>query len=135
MLDKVRPAGLATADRGNVGMRYGPHPLNSQNATPIQADTRPGAKSVVGRLRPSLRGEKSDAYPAIAVLNHHWRVIECAGGIQWILQRRRGDRWRSYWFCRTREALLRGAREHAAPIDGVAPAVLLRLPEWIGGAP
>jgi hypothetical protein len=37
MLDKVRPAGLATADRGNVGMRHGPHPLNSQNYAPIQA--------------------------------------------------------------------------------------------------
>ncbi len=98
----------------------------------ISLDTRPNGKSVVAGLRPSLRGEKSDAYPAIAVLNPHWRIIECAGGIQWILQRRQGGRWRSYWFCRTREALLRGAREHAAPIGGDALAVLLRLPERIG---
>jgi hypothetical protein len=69
-------------------------------------------------------------------LNDRWRVIACKNSIQWILQRRRGgvDQWRGYWFCRTREALLRGAREHAGPIDGVALAVLLRLPERIGGA-
>jgi hypothetical protein len=29
---------------------------------------------------------------------------------------------------------LAAAREYASPIDGVALAVLLRLPEWFGGA-
>ena len=31
MLDKVRPAGLATADRGNVDAIATTHPVNSQN--------------------------------------------------------------------------------------------------------
>ena len=49
--------------------------------------------------------------------------------MQWILQRRQGKQWRGYWFCRTREALIRGAREHAGPIGGDALVILLRLPE------
>jgi hypothetical protein len=54
-----------------------------------------------------VRGEESDSYPAVANLNDRWRVIACGAGIQWILQRRRGDHWVGYWFCRTREALPR----------------------------
>jgi hypothetical protein len=96
----------------------------------IATDTRPTGKLSVARVSGRLLGEESDHYPVIAQLNDRWRVIACKNSIQWILQRRRGgvDHWRGYWFCRTREALLRGAREHASPIDGVALAVLLRLP-------
>jgi hypothetical protein len=56
-------------------------------------------------------------------------VIVCRNALQWILQRRQGKQWRGYWFCRTREALIRGAREHAGPIGGDALVILLRLPE------
>jgi hypothetical protein len=79
----------------------------------------------------ALPGEKSAGYPAVVVLNARWRIIACAHSIQWILQRRRGgtDSWRGRWFCRTREALIRGAREHAGEIGGAELALLLRLPE------
>ena len=43
--------------------------------------------------------------------------------------------WRGVWFCQTREALLRGARERAGQINSDALVALLRLPERIGGAP
>jgi hypothetical protein len=79
-------------------------------------------------------GEESDGYPVIAKLNDRWRVVTCGAGIQWILQRRRGDRWSGYWFCRTREALIRGAREYAGEINGAALVTLLRLPERTDGA-
>jgi hypothetical protein len=37
--------------------------------------------------------ESADDYPhLVAILNAGWRVIECAAGIQWILQRRKGER-------------------------------------------
>jgi hypothetical protein len=76
-------------------------------------------------------GEEADDYPTIAVLNNRWRVIACRNLIQWILQNRRGgpNHWRGRYFCRTREVLVRCAREHAGPIGGDALASLLRLPE------
>ena len=83
--------------------------------------------------------EESDDYPrVVARLNDRWRVIECAGGIQWVLQRTAGrrhgrPRWDGRSFCCTREALIGCVREHAGEIDGLALAVLLRLPERIGG--
>ena len=55
-----------------------------------------------------LPAEENDGYPVIVQINDRWRVVTCRAGIQWILQRRRGDRWAGYWFCRTREALIRG---------------------------
>ena len=136
MLDKIRPASLKAMAGRNVGMRFGAHFVNSQNSTPIQADTRPAGKSSVAHLSRPTFGEESDHYPIVVQLNDRWRVVACKNSIQWILQRRRGgvDHWRGYWFCRTREALLRGAREHASPIGGAALAILLRLPERIGGA-
>jgi hypothetical protein len=77
-------------------------------------------------------GEETDDYPTVAVLNATWRVIACRQSIQWILQRRRGgpNHWRGQYFCRTREVLVRCAREHAGQIGGDALVVLLRLPEW-----
>ena len=101
-------------------------------------NTRPAAKSNARHLCSPWRGEESDDYRhVIAVLNSGWRVIACKTSTQWILQKRRGssDRWRSRYFCRTREGLILCVREHAGKIDGVALVRLLRLPTWIGGAP
>src|SRR6516164_5309896 len=89
------------------------------------------ALSRAAHLPVARLGEETDDYPTIAILNNRWRVIACRQSIQWVLQRRRGgvDHWRGYWFCRTREALICGAREHAGQIGGDALVVLLRLPE------
>lgn len=48
-------------------------------------------------LRPTREGrEGADHYAkVIAVMGQEWRVVECSGGIQWILQRRRIARSRS----------------------------------------
>jgi hypothetical protein len=93
-------------------------------------DSGRAALSSVSVLSAAPPAEKSDAYPrVITVLNPKWRVIVCRNALQWILQCRQGKTWRGYWFCRTREALVRGAREHAGPIDGAALVTLLRLPE------
>jgi hypothetical protein len=89
-----------------------------------------GTPSSVARVSGPLVGEESDSYPAVASLNARWRIIACTNSIQWILQQRRGgDRWRGRYFYRTREALVRGAREHAGQVGGDALVVLLRLPE------
>jgi hypothetical protein len=70
--------------------------------------------------------ETSDQYPrVVAVLDPKRRVIECAAGLQWIIQVRKRNGahpWESVSFCRTKEALLR--------LTG-NPAVLQSLPDWL----
>jgi hypothetical protein len=85
--------------------------------------------------------EESDNYHAIAArLNADWRVIVCAAGLQWVLQRgytarNHGDvRWRSrsYWTSEALiQALIRCCREHAGEIEPAAWAILAALPERI----
>jgi hypothetical protein len=106
--------------------------LSRATATQSSSGLPDSARTVlssVGRVYAPPLAEETDAYPTIARLNDRWRVIACRQSIQWILQRRGGEYWRGYWFCRTREALVRGARQHAGPIDGDALVILLRLPE------
>jgi hypothetical protein len=69
--------------------------------------------------------ETSDQYPRwVAVLDPKRRVIECAAGLQWIIQVRKRNGahpWESVSYCRTKEALLR--------LTG-NPDVLQSLPDW-----
>ena len=115
------------------------HKREAQTAQAEQPplSSTPGRKSSVTTVSSRLLAEGNDDYrPIIAVLNSRWRVVECAGGIQSILQSFGGpNSWRSRYFCRTREGLILSVREHAGEIDGVALVRLLRLPEWFGGAP
>ena len=79
-------------------------------------------------------GEGGDGYARVVVqLNDKWRVVVCRSGIQWILQRRKGDGggWAGRSFCRTGEAIKRVSRQHAGAIDAAALAVLDALPDWI----
>jgi hypothetical protein len=69
--------------------------------------------------------ERDDDYPTGARLSDTVRVIDCKDGVQWILQRRRGDQWQGVSFCRTRAALIREAKR----VLGHAPEALRALPE------
>jgi hypothetical protein len=81
--------------------------------------------------------ETADDYPVTAILNASWRVVQCRDGMQWILQHRgspekaRADDWRSRSYCRTKEALIRCAREYAGEIEPEACTALAALPERI----
>ena len=83
--------------------------------------------------------ETADDYPHIvARLSDRWRVIVCPAGIQWILQRRDGQRagrarWAGVSYCQTREALLRLCRTFSARVDPAALSTLAALPEHITG--
>ena len=106
----------------------------------MNAHLDPAAISPVPCLPVAPGPEESDTYLHVtAVLNAGWRVISCRDGLQWILQRRAGQRqgrprWEGRSFCCTREALVRCAREHAGDIAADALVILLRLPERIGGS-
>jgi hypothetical protein len=90
--------------------------------------------TVLTRPAPSVQSESSDAYAyVVAVLNDRWRVIECAAGIQWILQRREGirhgrTRWEARGYFRTSEALIVACRALVAEIDPQACITLAALP-------
>jgi hypothetical protein len=77
----------------------------------------------------SLKSESSSDYPSIK-LDDDTRVIECANAIQWIVQKRSGGRWRSHYFCRTKEGLLLYAR----PITPGLLALPDRFPENTGNS-
>jgi hypothetical protein len=85
---------------------------------------------------PNSRAEEADHYSVVARLNRKWRVIVCAAGIQWILQRCTGERhgtarWEGRSYCRTREALNRLSRKRAGAIDPTAAGILASLPQRI----
>ena len=67
---------------------------------------------------PPRSGESAENYPrVVVVLDANTRIIECAAGIQWILQvRKRKGRypWEGVSFFRTKTALLHAGRNHPA---------------------
>lgn len=81
----------------------------------------------------NLARESDDAYhDVVARPSDRWRVITCNGGIQWIVQTRRGAEWRHVHYCRTREALLRLCDASCGDLDPSVRAVLRSLPEQTG---
>ena len=99
------------------------------------------AKATGARSNPREVGqhqESADGYVhVVARLCPRLRVIICRDGIQWILQRRDGERrgrarWAGLGYFRTREALLRVSRASCTGIDPAALAALAALPEHFG---
>ncbi|MGN6310416.1 MAG: hypothetical protein ACTHNN_12770 [Xanthobacteraceae bacterium] len=83
------------------------------------------------------RENADDYHRVVAVLNNRWRVIDCRDGIQWILQRRAGERhgrprWDSWRYHRSRDALIASTGSLCGDIDPTAVAVLASLPPMIG---
>jgi hypothetical protein len=55
----------------------------------------------------SVRESDDDYGKVVARLGSDRRVIECADGLQWIVQRRSGRRWVSRHYCTSREGVIR----------------------------
>jgi hypothetical protein len=78
------------------------------------------------------KNESAEGYGRlVARIDANTRVVECAAGIQWVLQRRgdRGEAWRGVSFCRTKQALLRCVREWASSEHPEMEALPDRFPE------
>lgn len=88
---------------------------------------------------PAQHHETADHYPrVVARLCARHRVIVCRDGIQWISQRREGQRggrarWAGVGYFLARDALLRVSRRLCARIDPAALAALAALPDRFGG--
>lgn len=70
------------------------------------------------------RREGDENYPVLARLDGRTRVIECRDALQWIVQKRAGQRWVGVSFHRNRDVLI----ERSGAM-GEALAILQALPE------
>jgi hypothetical protein len=95
----------------------------------------------------SRRESAEDYYRIVARLNPRWRVIECADGIQWILQYRSSAepararpetyaraRWENRAYARTKIALTRRSTLKSVGDVGSAARILADLPDWLDEA-
>ena len=102
----------------------------SQNRRAMQRAAPLPASAVSDRKHQP--GETADDYPrVVARLSDGWRVIRCAGDIQWILQRRDAGRsravgWRGVAYCMSQKALIHLCGAFCGPIDPSALALLRR---------
>lgn len=83
------------------------------------------ARSHLQAAEVSHRERDHDYRAIVADLDDKTRVIECVDGLQWILQRLRGDRWFAIAYCQTRDPLI---REATKALSGAAPEALFALP-------
>jgi hypothetical protein len=69
--------------------------------------------------------EYEDTYPrVIARLDSKTRIVECRDRVQWIVQKRSGNRWRGVSFHRDRDVLI----ERCGPMSRGALTALRALP-------
>lgn len=73
--------------------------------------------------------ESADDYArVILTLSNNTRIISCRDGIQWILQKRTGGRWRAHSYIRHKDSLLRHIEKYGIELDPTAQEVLEDLP-------
>lgn len=82
------------------------------------------------------REEANDYHRQIAALNETLRVITCRNGIQWILQRKSGQRhgetrWISRSYCTTKKALIRAIHAHTGENEHTISEALAGLSDRI----
>ena len=104
-----------------------PHEQRSDGT--LSDDLERGNAALTALQRSGLRlKESEDTYPHVVVQDGKHRIIECRDRIQWILQRREGERrWTSISYCRWRVTLLRLCKHWSED----ALAVIRALPEGI----
>jgi hypothetical protein len=99
------------------------------------AQSRDPSQGPVSETPQTSQKEQDDTYQhAVTWLSDCWRAIVCRDRIQWILQRRKGNRWRSRCFCLTSSALEREALRCCGDIEPAALEVIRALPEHINGS-
>lgn len=117
--------------------------LNCANASKAGTSevnqTRRPEMDLRGGRSGSCRERDNDYRGIIACLSPQCRVIVCHDGLQWIVQRRDGQRsgwarWAGAHYFRTRDALLRFCRTSCERIHPAAWASLGALPDIIGAA-
>lgn len=123
MADTQNPGALAGASGAGI---------------PIQANAE-DSKHLSTKCFQRQHHETADCYiRLVAQLTDRWRVIVCNGGIQWVLQQKRGERrgrarWTGVGYFQTRNALIRTSHALCGHIELFAAATLEALPAHISG--
>ena len=85
-------------------------------------------------LDPALR-ERDDLYPkVVAQPSIRWRVILCAQGLQWIIQKKESSHagpWRAEKYLTSRSALIKACGTLGLLSDPATEAVLYTLPDHV----
>ena len=80
--------------------------LNPENSFPVSHTPEEVSGAVVPPLHTSQRERAEDYGSVIVRLGDRHRVIECSGGIQWIVQRKRGQQWHGLSYHLNRDVLI-----------------------------
>jgi len=79
--------------------------------------------------------ESSDLYAKVIVQSSdRWRVILCAQGLQWIIQKKESSHagpWRAEKYVTSRSALIRACGTLGLLSDPATEAVLYALPDYV----
>ncbi|TIS23899.1 MAG: hypothetical protein E5X07_15760 [Mesorhizobium sp.] len=81
--------------------------------------------------------QRSDTYANVVFrINDRWRIIVCPEGVQWILQKRKGNlvgspAWNAVKFCRSKVGLCRALKEEVGDVSPEVDAQLAQLPDWV----
>jgi len=121
---------------GNQGLQEPEIEIQGKGCAPALEREAPSypedASGAVVHAPAASKRERDESYGTIITrLDAKSRVIDCKDGIQWIVQRLRGDQWHGLSFCRTRAVLIRDAKRRLGKdIPGEALDVLKALPKW-----
>ncbi|WP_155924251.1 hypothetical protein [Mesorhizobium sp. L2C066B000] len=118
--------------------------VNFQNGAVLEPDSALDCNSYAGSPDQAVgpvdgpdNRERSDAYRHVAFhIDKTWRVIVCPDGIQWILQKRKGNldgrpAWNAVRFCRTKSGLCGAIRDKVGGVSPEIEAQLAQLPDWV----
>lgn len=103
------------------------------NASPQSYSVQTNNAAVPSLPSPGNSEEADNYHSVLFQISDKWRVIECRGQIQWILQSRSGTRngmprWQSRNFCLTAIGLSRCIHEASGPLAGVTGNFISSLP-------
>lgn len=106
----------------------------------VRGQAQPGQDDLIATAAgtPSHR-EKDDGYRSVVIqFAPRWRVIICKDGAQWIVQHRTADPsheglWRGRSYVTTRDSLIKACATVEPLSDPSVMAILLALPNRIGG--
>lgn len=133
MLETKNPAGKGGARDRAKACEAGV-PEFSADVPHLKVENPEASRSFGPPLVTKSHRERDDDYrDVVCILSDRWRVIVCRDGLQWIIQRRDGERfgqtrWTGIHYCTSREALIRLSRALQPQAEAGAHERLAALP-------
>ena len=112
MPEAKNPAGTGGARYRAKALVAGASELSTSTPKPKAGHAETSPSFSRSQENASHRERDADYRHIVTELSDRWRLIVCRDGLQWIIQRRDGERsgrarWTGVYYCQTREALIR----------------------------